>query len=138
MNNEKPEVMDKEEQKEEKIDGRDTGKLFVSRLGMVGCAMFIIMLAGYLLVCFSAGSKSPIDGYEPPASSEYYMENPNELANEINENIMPQLEGIAECYCEDDKVVVVAENAEYFTVRSALLDYYREELFDFRKDTSDE
>ena len=136
MNNETKEAVNNEETT--KIDGRDTGKNFVSKIGMVGCVMFLIMLVGFLLICFLSGSKSPIEGYEPPHESEYYMENTEELAEEINENIAPQLDGIVECYYEDDKVVVVAEEEEYFTIRSALLDYYEEELFDFRKDTADE
>jgi len=120
-----------------RTDGRDTGKLFVGKIGLLGCVMFMIMLVGFLLVCFFAGSKSPIEGYEPPCDSEYYIENTEELAMEINENIAPQLDGIVECYYEDDKVVVVAEEAEYFTIRSALLDHFEEELFDFRKDTDE-
>lgn len=138
MNNEKSETVNSSEQEKVKIDGGDTGRNFVSRIGMVGCIMFLIMLAGYLLVCFSAGSKNPIEGYEPPYSSEYYMERPDELAVEINEHIEPLLDGIIECYCDDDKVVVITDTEDYFTVRSALLDYYNEELFDFRKDTADE
>ncbi|MBQ9965867.1 MAG: hypothetical protein IJP22_03980 [Clostridia bacterium] len=125
------------EQEVKKTDGRDTGKIFVSKIGMVGCVMFLIMLVGFLLVCFSAGSQNPIEGYEPPRESAYYKEYPGELVEEINENIAPQLESITECYYEDGKVVIITEEAEYFTVRSALLDYFDEELFDFRKDTDE-
>lgn len=136
MDNEvREEVTEQEEVK--KTDGRDTGKIFVSKIGMVGCVMFLIMLVGFLLVCFSSGSQNPIEGYEPPHESEYYTANPEELAVEINENIVPQLESITECYYEDGKVVIITEEAEYFTVRSALLDYFDEELFDFRKDTDE-
>ena len=125
------------EQEVKKTDGRETGKIFVSKIGMVGCVMFLIMLVGFLLVCFSAGSQNPIEGYEPPRESAYYKEYPGELVEEINENIAPQLESITECYYEDGKVVIITEEAEYFTVRSALLDYFDEELFDFRKDTDE-
>lgn len=136
MSNEEREVVNEQEEVK-RTDGRDTGKIFVSKIGMVGCVMFLIMLVGFLLVCFLSGSKSPIEGYEPPYESEYYIENPEELALEINENIMPQFESIIECYYEDGKVVIITEEAEYFAVRSALLDYFNEELFDFRKDTNE-
>lgn len=136
MDNEvREEVTEQEEVK--KIDGRDTGKIFVSKIGMVGCVMFLIMLVGFLLVCFSSGSQNPIEGYEPPYESEYYMENPEELAIEINKNIVPQLESITECYYEDGKVVIITEETEFFVVRSALLDYFDESLFDFRKDANE-
>lgn len=136
MDNEVREEAGKQEEVK-RTDGRETGRLFVGKIGMVGCVMFLFMLVGFLLVCFLSGSKSPIEGYEPPYESEYYMENPEELAVEINENIVPQLDSIHDCYYEEGKVVIITEEAEYFTVRSALLDYFDEELFDFRKDTDE-
>lgn len=118
--------------------GGETGSLFVNRIGKVGCAMFLMMFVGFLLVCFFAGSRNPIDGYEPTESVEYYETNREALADEINERIAPQLTGIEACFVENDKVVVEISEKDYFTVRSALLKYFDEELFELRKDTADE
>lgn len=115
-----------------------TGQEFVKKIGKFGCAMFLIVLVGFLAICFFVGSKSPLKDYQPPEDVQYYAENPEELAQEINDNIAPTLTGIRQCYCEDGKVVVIIDEGDYFTVRSALLDYFDEELLDLRKDTGNE
>lgn len=88
-----------------------------------GCVLCLVCMAAMLFLCFNSGA-DPIPGYEPPQSREFYLENPEELAAEINANVAPALEYLLECYAEGDKVVVVIDNDHFAVTRSAVLRYF--------------
>jgi hypothetical protein len=44
-----------------------------------------------------SGGTDPLKGYVPPQTSAYYAENLPELKNELEQNVLPRLEGAAGC-----------------------------------------
>lgn len=88
-----------------------------------GCILCLVCLAVFLFFCFATGPK-PIPGYEPLQSQEYYLEHPEELAQEIKTNLQPHLEHLLDCYVEGDKVVVVVSEEQFTVVRAAVLRYF--------------
>ena len=129
--------MDNENKKEiTEPKGYDTGRSFVKKIGAFGMAAFLLIFIGYLIVTFFSGRHTALDGYTPPETDEYYAAHPEELAAEINTNVEPLLDGIEDAYVEDGKVVVTVDEDDYFTVRTALLRKFDENLLDLRKETT--
>ena len=130
--------MDNENKKEiQDTKGYETGQSFVKKIGAFGMAAFLVIFIGYLIVTFFSGSHTALDDYTPPETNEYYAEHLDELAAEINENVEPILDSIEDCYGEDGKVVITIEDEDYFTVRTALLKKFDENLLDLRKETGE-
>ena len=117
--------------------GYETGQSFVKKIGAFGMAAFLLIFIGYLIVTFFSGRSTALDGYTPPQTGEYYAEHPDELAEEIKTNVAPLLDGIEDAYAEDGKVVVEIGDEEYFTVRTALLKKFDENLLELRKETGE-
>ena len=79
----------------------------------------------------------PVKDYEAPNSSEYYArsaETMEELLAEIDENVLPALEGVIGSELADGKIIVKTTEQEFFKVRAAVLRYYDESLFEFVKE----
>ena len=116
---------------EKKPERKDTaGGEFVKKIRPVGCVMFLFILVMFLVICFSAG-KDPIPGYEPPNTSEYYAQNLDELVSELEENVFPHIEGVVSAEVEGDVIVITIEESHFAVSRSAVLNYYDAELFQF-------
>lgn len=107
-----------------------TGQEFVKMLRPIGCVVFLAMFAAFLFICFSSGNNE-IEGYEPPETSAYYEEHMDELADEIEDNMLP---GKVDCRVLGDKIEITLSEQEFFKLRSKILNYYDEDLFEFRKD----
>ena len=130
--------MDNEKKREfENPKGYETGQSFVKKIGTFGMAAFLIILIGYFIVTFFAGSHTALDGYVPPESNEYYAAHLEELAQEIKTNVEPILPGIEDAYAEGGKVVVTVEEDDYFSVRTALLKKFGGDLLELRKETGE-
>ena len=127
------------ENKKEKTEpkGYETGQSFVKKIGAFGMAAFLIVFIGYLIVTFFSGSRTALDDYTPPESNEYYAEHLDELAAEIKTNVEPILDGIEDAYVDDGKVVVEIEDEDFFTVRTALLKKFDDNLLELKKETGE-
>lgn len=112
------------------------GEEFVKWLRPGGCALLIIIFVLVLIVCFSSGN-DPLPGYESPHDTAYYAQNDaslTELGEELEENVFPQLEGEETWFIENGRVVVVFEDGQFAVSRAAILRYFDDGLFDFRKE----
>lgn len=56
---------------------------------------FVLLLSVLMVVfCLTRGA-NPVPGYTPPHDSEYYAQHLDELAQELNENVLPVLDETA-------------------------------------------
>ena len=109
-----------------------TGQEFVKKIGPFGCVLFLLLFAAFLVICFVSGNNK-IEGYEPANTSEYYVqreETLEELADEVENNM---LSGKVDCHSNGEKVIVTIPEEEYFQIRSSILEYYDEGLFEFKR-----
>lgn len=110
------------------------GEWLVRTLKPFGCFLVLALTVLFLVVCFTSGPK-PVEGYAPPHDSGYYALHPEELAEELEENLLPHLEGVEGCRVADDGSAVELRLAEetFARTRAAILQYYDRELFVFLK-----
>ena len=118
-----------------KAEVRETaGSEFVKKIGFVGCAMFLMMLVLYLIICFKPNS-SPLEGYAPPQTPEYYAQHLDELKTELEENVFPILGGAISCVVDGGVLELAIPEEQFWDVRSAILEHFDAELFEFTKST---
>lgn len=110
--------------------GYQTGAEFAKKIKPIGMVFFLAIFIIFLAICFSSGLE-PVKGYSPPRTSEYYAEHPDELKTELEENFFPYIDGVVDSEIENGKILVITEDASCIKVRSALLKYYGEGLFEF-------
>ncbi|MGE4354515.1 MAG: hypothetical protein AB7D36_10590 [Oscillospiraceae bacterium] len=111
----------------------NTGSDFVKKLRPLGSALAIICFIGFLAVCFSSGKDTLLPGYSAPRDTAYYAQNLSELESELQENVLPNLDGIVSCSLGKEKVIITIEKEDFFTARSTLLKYFDEDLLDLRQ-----
>ena len=104
----------------------NTGSDLVKKLRPFGCALAIICFVGFFMVCFTAGGDDTLPGYEAPE-----IATASELASELEENVLPRLEGIVSCTEENGKVVLEIEKKQFFPVRNVILNYFDASLVEF-------
>ncbi|MBQ3404808.1 MAG: hypothetical protein IJG63_05280 [Oscillospiraceae bacterium] len=114
----------------EKKDGRQTGINFARYIGPAGCAIVLVFMIAVILTCITSG-RDPIPGYEPPRSMDYYAQNPEELALELRENVLPELEGGVDAQVSGDTVTVTVRKDKFAVTRSAVLRYFDSALLEF-------
>ncbi len=117
--------MDKPERNEEIPN---SGQWLWKTLKPAGCIFVLVLCVLALWILFTNGA-DPIPGYEPPESMEYYAENTDELLAELEANVLPHIEGVADCAAEGGKVRIELEYDAFVPGRSILLRYFDEELF---------
>lgn len=106
------------------------GQQFVKMLRPAGCAVFLIIFAAFMVMCFTADD-APIKGYAVPQDSEYYAEHIDELQSELEENVFPRLDGVVSSEISDGILRITVESEELETVKTAITHYYSEALFEF-------
>jgi hypothetical protein len=110
-----------------------TGQEFVKKLRPAGCALVVILTVIVTILMFTSKGIA-VDGYDAPHDSDYYAEHIDELKTEIEENMLPKLEGVtASLSVEDGKVQVTAESVSLQKVKNAVNYYYGLELFTFEE-----
>ena len=107
------------------------GQEFVKRLKPIGCVIFIVMFALFLVICFTAAGNAPVKGYIPPHDTEYFSSHLDELKAELEEVLLPQLDGEAECAVTGDRLTVTVDAEHFDAVKKALVHYYTDKLFTF-------
>lgn len=101
-------------------------------LGPVGGGFVLLLSVLMIAFCLTRGA-NPVPGYTPPHDSEYYAQHLDELAQELNENVLPVLDETAHAEVRDGTVTVTASEKEYVPVRGAVLKFYDAALFTFEK-----
>lgn len=108
------------------------GQEFVKWLKPFGCVLFIVIFVLFLVMCFSA--KAPLEGYSIPHDSEYYAEHLDELEQELETNMFPQLEGIEDCRIDGDKLTIVIDSEHFEETSEIITHYYGQDLFNLQND----
>ena len=106
------------------------GQDFVKKIGPAGCILFLALAVLVTALCFTAG-KDPIKGYEAPQNTEYYVNHLDELADELNENVLPYLEAPSAAAVTGSTVTVTVDADSFVPTRAAVLRYYDESLLSF-------
>ena len=112
------------------------GEEFVKWLKPGGCILLIVVFVLVLMMCFGS-SKDPLPGYESAEDTAYYAQSDEtlkELGQELENNVFPRLEGEESWRIENGRVVVTLEEEYFIATRAAILRYYDDSLFEFRKD----
>ncbi|MBQ2603258.1 MAG: hypothetical protein II583_07615 [Oscillospiraceae bacterium] len=107
------------------------GEGFVKFIRPAGAALFLILFVIVTVFLFTAKG-TPVEGYEPPHDSSYYREHTEELAAEIEENMLPLIdaEGVT-VSVSGGKVLIAGAEDGLRTVRQGVIHYYAEDLFEF-------
>ena len=110
---------------------QSNGEWLMKTLKPAGCAFVLLLFVLMLAVCFTAGA-DPIKGYAPPQDTGYYAAHPDELAAELEENVLPRLDMGSKCMVSvsGNKVRVEIEHDSFVSTRSALLRYFDGELLE--------
>ena len=107
-----------------------SGQWLWKNLKPFGCVLCLVCLAAMLLMCFSSGPE-PIEGYSVPESMEYYAADLEALAAELEQNVLPHVEGALGCRVAEGKVEVRVDGERFVSARSAILQYFDEDLLQF-------
>ena len=114
---------------EEKLS---SGQWLWKTLRPAGCLLVLAMMVAAIVICFTYGA-DPIPGYEPPRSMAEYAEDPAALCQELEEHVLPALDGEAQVLVEEDHVVVIPSPDSYAVIRSGVLRYFDPSLLEFRQ-----
>lgn len=101
------------------------GQDFVKKIGPWGCGLFLALFVLVTALCLTSGA-NPLPGYEAPHDTAYYAQYPQELAGELNANVLPRLDDPAHAAVTEGKVLVTVEASSFVPVRAALLHYFDE------------
>lgn len=118
-----------------KTHGYQTGVEFAKKIKPIGMVFFLAIFIIFLAICFSSG-REPVKDYAPPHDSEYYAqsnETLEELRAELEENFFPYIDGVTGSGVNNGKLIVSTSDVQFIKVRSAILRYYDENLFEFSK-----
>lgn len=110
-----------------------TGSEFVKKIRPMGCALFLAMFVMVTVLLFTA---RPEPEYVPPESGEYYALHLDELKEQIEEHVLPELEATGVTLSAGDtRILVTAPAGELEDVREGILKYFDGELFEFSEVT---
>ena len=90
----------------------------------------ILIFILFLVYAFSTG-KEPIKGYDPPQDTEYYAAHLSELAQELNDVVLPLVDPSASAEVADGTVKVTITHDRYVQTRAAVLRYFDPSLLTF-------
>ncbi len=107
-----------------------SGQWLWKNLKPFGCILCLVIMVAVIVICLTAGT-DPIPGYEPPADSDYYAQHIDELAAELEANVLPHLDGIVSCESSGDKLLLTISEANFAASRSAVIQYFDIGLFEF-------
>lgn len=109
------------------------GEEFVKKIRPFGCALFLLAMVVFFVYAFTSG-KAPIEGYEVPQTTEYYAEHLDELADELEENVLPHIDGAVDCAVGDGVVTVTLREDGFAAARGDILHCFDKSLFEFVKE----
>ena len=108
------------------------GESFVKAIKPIGCVLFLILFAAFMVFCFT--SEAPLgDKYTCPHTTEYYSEHLDEFEQELEENLLPLVDGIEDCRISGDKITIVIAPDSFDESSKIIIHYYGETLFDIQK-----
>ncbi len=112
-----------------------TGSQFVKWLRPAGCAAVLILSVLATVLLFTARG-TPVAGYTPAESADYYAEHPEALLREVQTEILPKIdaEGV-ELTLSEGTIRVTGPELPLHNARLAIIHYFDEEQFEFTEVT---
>ncbi len=93
--------------------------------------LFLALAVLVTAICLTSG-RSPIPGYTPPETTEYYAAHPDALVRELEENVFPALPDYAmTAAVAADGVTVTIDASDFVVGRAAILRYFDGDLITF-------
>ncbi|MCC8157002.1 MAG: hypothetical protein LIO54_06975 [Oscillospiraceae bacterium] len=110
----------------------NSGEFLFRVLKPFGCFVVLGAMVLVLLICFTY-QRDPVTNYEAPQGSVYYAAHPDELAVELERNLLPYL---PECTLTvgDSAVTITASADDLPDLQRALTAVYDESLFRFQSE----
>ncbi len=107
------------------------GQQFVKAIKPLGSAIFLILLALFIVLAFTSGRGTVLDvgDYAPPAGLD--PRDPEALRAELAENLLPRLPGDGSCYVNQGKLFVELDGAHFKDCRATILHYYPDKSIQF-------
>ena len=107
------------------------GQQFVKMIKPLGSAIFLIVLALFLVLALTSGRGTVLDvgAYAPPEG--LGADDPEALCAELTENLLPRLPGENECYVNQRKLFVSLEGAHFRDCRATILHYFPDRRIQF-------
>lgn len=112
-----------------------TGQQFAKWLKPAGCVAVLVFTVIATALMFTARG-TPVEGYEPAESGEYYSERPEDLLSELETNLLPKIEAPdVELDLSDGVIHVTGPGEQLHTARLAIIHYYDGDMFVFTEVT---
>ena len=106
-------------------DGSMTaGQAFVKKLRPIGCAVFLLLLACFLLLSFLSGKGNVLDvgSYAVPDTLD--VSDADALGRELESALLPLLPGNGECSVQKGRLHLTFDSAEFSDCRATVLHFY--------------
>ena len=100
------------------------GQAFVKKLRPIGCAIFLLILVCFLLISFFSGRGSVLDTGDYAVPDVLDVSDPEALAGELENALLPLLPGNGECYLESGRLHLTFDGAEFSDCRVTVLHFY--------------
>ena len=124
-----PQIVPAPEPSEEK---EHPGFQIVRWLRPGGAALVLLLGILFVVQCFMTG-REPVKGYQPKHDTAYYTAHPDALADELNNDLLPQVDKNARAEAGETVVTVYVPHDTYITTRAAVLRYYDASLLEFQE-----
>ena len=98
-----------------------------------GGAALVLLLGILFVVQALMTGREPVKGYQPKHDTAYYTAHLDTLAEELNEDLLPQVDENARAEAGAEIVTVYLSKETYITTRAAVLRYYDRSLFVFEE-----
>ena len=116
----------------EREEPEHPGFQIVRWLRPFGSGLVILVFILFLVYAFSSG-RAPIKGYAPPHDGAYYAVHLDELADELNDTVLPLVDPDATAAVTEDTVTVTITHDSYVATRAAVLRYFDSNLLTFQE-----
>ena len=107
------------------------GQQWAQRLGVFGGIAVLLFSLVFVLTMLAAGPEKP--DYEPMYDTAYYMQHPEALQAELEQEVFPHVEGIQSCEVSDGKLVIGIRTKYFIDTRAVIIDLFDRELFIFEQ-----
>ena len=98
-----------------------------------GGAALVLLLGILFVVQALMTGREPVKGYQPKHDTAYYTAHLDTLAEELNEDLLPQVDENARAEAGAEIVTVYLPKETYIPTRAAVLRYYDRSLFVFEE-----
>ena len=98
-----------------------------------GGAALVLLLGVLFVVQALMTGRAPVKGYEPKHDTAYYAAHLDVLADELNDDLFPQLDDTAHAEVGDGVVIVTIPEDSFIRTRAGVLHYYEQRLFAFQE-----